>query len=139
MPSLQPVSDPISRQELIAGLRRQVMQRADGRSICSLAAEKNIFCHGFHRFSEVELRQRFSWLSRKRAAATLPGLERLADGWQLARQEVLDLPTSCDVQSQEHDLCNGWEDFSDADLAMFYTELNGDGGGCSPAPLPVHA
>ena len=125
MTSPQPVSEPISRQALIAGLRQEVMERADGRSICSLAAEKNIFCHGFHRFSEVELRQRFSWLSRKRPATTLLGLERLADTWQLARQEVLAVPTSCDVQSQEHDLCNGWEDFSDDDLARFYAELTG--------------
>ena len=125
MTSPQPVSEPISRQSLIAGLRQEVMERADGRSICSLAAEKNIFCHGFHRFSEVELRQRFSWLSRKRPATTLLGLERLADAWQLARQEVLAVPTSCDVQSQEHDLCNGWEDFSDDDLARFYAELTG--------------
>ncbi len=125
MTSLQPVSDPISRLSLIAGLRREIANCAGDRSMCSLAAEKDVFCHGFRRFSGVELRQRFSWLARKRPAAALPELERLADAWQLARQEVLDVPTACDVQSQEHDLCNGWEDFSDHDLAMFYAELKG--------------
>ena len=125
MSRLRPLSEGISRQSLVAALRRELTNRADGRSICSLAAEQGIFCGGFRRFSDAELRDRFAWIASKRPASTRAELELLGDAWQLARQEVRDLPTACDVQSQEHDLCNGWDDFSDSDLATFYRELTG--------------
>jgi hypothetical protein len=126
MSRMLPLSHAISRHSLIAALRQELSKRADDRSICSLAAEKGIFCGGFRRFSDAELRERFSWLVRKRPAATRSDIEVLGDAWQLARQEVLGVPTACDVQSQEHDLCNGWDDFSDGDLATFYRELTGE-------------
>ena len=77
------------------------------------------------------------WPAAERARQTRAELELLGDAWQLARQEVRDLPTSCDVQSQEHDLCNGWDDFTDSDLSTFYRELTGkevtvDPGGSGP-------
>jgi hypothetical protein len=125
MSRVQPLTDALSRPSLIAALRQELSNQAEGRSICSLAAEKGIFCGGFTRFSDAELRERLAWLVRKRPTAARPEVEDLADRWQLARQEVRDVPTSCDVQSREHDLCNGWDDFNDADLAMFYRELTG--------------
>lgn len=125
MSRLLPLSETISRQSLIAALRQELLNRAEGRSICRLAAEKGIFCRGFRRFSDAELRERLAWIVRKRPASTRSELELLGDAWQLARQEVLDLLTACDVQSQEHDLCNGWDNFSDGDLATFYRELTG--------------
>src|SRR6266446_6388787 len=125
MSRVEPFTDVLSRQSLIAALRAELSNRADGRSICSLAAENGIFCGGFGRFSDAELRRRLAWLVRKRAAATRSEIEELGDAWQLARQEVRDVPTACDVQTREHDLCNGWDDFTDDDLAKFYRELTG--------------
>jgi hypothetical protein len=125
MSTVQPLTAVPSREALIAALRQELSNRADGCSICSLAAEKGIFCGGFNRFSDVELRERLPWLVRKRPTATRPEVEGLGDAWQLARQEVLGAPTACDVQSREHDLCNGWDDFSDDELATFYRELSG--------------
>lgn len=118
-------SNAMSRQSLIDALRRELSKRADGQSLCSLAAQHGIFCGGFKRFSDEELRERFAWLVRKRPQATRNDLEALGDAWQLARQEVDGLATSCDVQAREHDLCNGWDDFSDSELAAFYRQLTG--------------
>ena len=125
MSTVLPLTDAVSRQSLIAALRLELSNRADGRSICSLAADRGIFCGGFRRFSDPELRERFAWLVRHRPAVTRPELEALGDAWQLARQEVRGLDTACDVQCEEHDLCNGWDDFSDEDLATFYRSLTG--------------
>ena len=125
MSQVQPVTETLSRQSLIAALRIELSNRADGLSICSLAGEAGIFCRGFRRFSDAELRERFDWIARKRPGASREELERLGDAWQIARQEVLNVPVSCDVQSREHDLCNGWDDFTDHDLAAFYRELTG--------------
>lgn len=125
MSSLHSLPEVVSRPSLIDALRKELLNRADGRSLCSLAAEQGIFCGGFRRFSDGELRDRFAWIVRKRPATTRPQLELLGDAWQLARQEIHDLPTACDVQSLEHDLCNGWDDFTDSDLTAFYRELTG--------------
>ncbi len=43
---------------------------------------------------------------------TREDLEEVANRWQLARHEVNALPTACDVQQIEHDLCGGWDDFT---------------------------
>ena len=50
-------------------------------------------------------------------------LEDLGNRWQLARQDVREAPLACDVQTIEHDLCGGWDDFTDDDLARFYAEV----------------
>lgn len=125
MSRVEPLSNDLSRQSLIDALRRELAKRADGQSICSLAAQHGIFCGGFRRFSDDELRERFAWLARKRPGASRQELETLGDAWQVARQEVSGLATSCDVQSREHDLCNGWDDFSDGELVAFYRQLTG--------------
>ncbi|PYQ31758.1 MAG: hypothetical protein DMF56_01225 [Acidobacteria bacterium] len=94
-------------------------------SICKFAAEKGIYCSGFRRFSEDELRRRLDWIAKKNPNESRAELEETADRWQLARQEVDGVPTACDVQQREHDLCNGWDDFSDEELAHFLVELTG--------------
>ncbi len=125
MSFVQPVPDVISRESLIAALRQELAGRTDDRSMCSLAAEKGIFCGGFKRFSDRELKQRMPWLARKNPFGTRAEIERLADAWQLGRQEAGAVATACDVQQKEHDLCNGWDDFSDDDLTTFYREFTG--------------
>lgn len=123
MSRVEPLSNAMSRQQLIDALRHELSKRAGDQSICSLAAQRGIFCGGFKRFSDEELRERLAWLVRKRPQATRRDVETLGDAWQLARQEVDGLEASCDVQAREHDLCNGWDDFSDSELAAFYHQL----------------
>ena len=126
MARTQPRADSITRAEIMSLLRSELMKLTDGEtSICRAAADRGIFCQGFNRFGDGELRRRFSWLGDR--ARTLPReeLEDIANRWQLARQEVADLPIACDVQQREHDTCRGWDDFSNSDLARFYHQLTG--------------
>jgi hypothetical protein len=120
--------DIVSRASLIESLRQKLLGLAgEDQSICRLAAERGIFCHGFNRFSDADLKQRLHWIARRRPDATRAEIEELGDRWQMARQEVDHLPASCDVQMREQDLCGGWDDFTDQDLARFCDELS-----CAP-------
>lgn len=115
----------ISRSDLIATLRDELSRRAGDMSICKLAAQTGVFCKGFRRYSDDELKARYGWIARKNPDASRQELEEIADRWQLAREDVLGAKTSCDVQQLEHDTCGGWDDFSDEDLAKFLRELTG--------------
>lgn len=120
-----PQPEVVSRESLIAGVRMELLRLAgDDQSICRLAAGRGIFCHGFSQFADADLRHRLQWIARRRPDATRAEMEELGDKWQLARQEVNALPTSCDVQKREQDLCGGWNDFSDEDLVRFRRELS---------------
>jgi hypothetical protein len=117
-------TDHVSRAELIVLLRDQLALLTDEEnSICKVAAEKGIFCRGFHRYSDEELKRRYGWIYRKQAGGSRADLEEVANRWQLARQDVMAQPTSCDVQQLEHDSCRGWDDFTSDELAQFYFEL----------------
>ena len=116
------MSEPetMSRESLIDALRTELARRANGEvSICRLAAETGIFCRGFRRFSDKELRERFGWIVKKNPRMSREQLESVADRWQMARQDVDDVAVACDVQQIEHDVCNGWNDFTDEELTHF--------------------
>jgi len=113
----------ITRAEAIQALRLTYGRKLDSEtSMCRYAADHNVFCRGFNRFSDRELRGRFDWIADKESAMTRDTLEELVDRWQLARQEVSGLPIACDVQQREHDACRGWDDFSNDELSKFYAE-----------------
>ncbi len=114
----------MDRTEAIQLLRAELLRRLDGNtSACLYAAQHNVFCRGFARFSDRDLRQRYEWIVRRRPSLTRRELEAIADRWQLARQEVADLPIACDVQQRTREMCGGWDDFSDNELARFLLEL----------------
>lgn len=118
--------ESISRAEAISRLRNQLVKLTDGdMSACKLAADKGIFCQGFARFNDAELKKQYSWILRRRPGMTRAELESIADRWQMARQEVDELPVACDVQQKVHDTCRGWDDFTNDDLSRFYRELTG--------------
>lgn len=114
-----------TRSEIIDALRDQLNRRAGEMSICKLAAQTGIFCKGFRHYSDAELKARYDWIAKKNPAASRAELEDIADRWQLAREDVLGVATSCDVQQIEHDACGGWDDFTDEQLARFLSELGG--------------
>ena len=121
-----PIPETISRPEVIAFLRVQLASLTDEEtSICKVAAEKGIFCHGFRRYSDDELKQRYGWIYRKQPDVSRQDLEDVANRWQLARQEVTKMATSCDVQQLERDTCRGWDDFTNESLSDFYFEMTG--------------
>lgn len=117
----------LNRNEIISRLRRELMQGTDEEnSVCKVAAERGVFCKGFKRFTDEELRRRYDWIVAKNPAMTREDLERIANDWQLAQQEVHELPMACDVQQKVYDTCRGWNDFTDEQLAKFYFQLTGD-------------
>lgn len=119
-----PERERISRKTAIRRLREVLMLMTDeSHSICRVAAEKGIFCRGFRRYTDEELRARYSWLVNRDPSIGRERLEDLADRWQLARQVFDDVPLACDAQQIEHDTCGGWDDFTNEELARFCREL----------------
>jgi hypothetical protein len=116
----------MTRQEAVQAIRRKILEMVDDEhSMCRIAAEKGIFCHGFRQHTDEELRERYDWLLRNKPDMSREELEDLANRWQLARQVVNQVPVSCDAQTIERDTCRGWDTFDDDALARFYLELLG--------------
>ena len=114
----------LSRGDAVALLRAELLKiTTPDLSICKAAAERGIFCKGFKRYGEGALRARYDWLDLRRPDMTREQLEELANRWQLARQELHDVPLACDVQAKEHDTCGGWDDFTAEELSRFIFEL----------------
>lgn len=114
----------VSRSTAIRRLRDVLLLMTDDEhSICRVAADKGIFCRGFRRYTDEELRARYSWLVNRDPAISRDRLEDLADRWQLARQVFDDVPIACDAQQLEHDTCGGWDDFTNEELARYCREL----------------
>ena len=126
MARIETKPETLSRNGAIDILRAELVKLAgDDASICKVAAEKSIFCRGLHRHSDIELRRQFDWINAKNPRMPRAEMEEIVDRWQLARQEVDNLPTACDVQQREHDGCRGWDDFTNEDLSRFCLELMG--------------
>jgi hypothetical protein len=124
MAAIAPNPHSISRAEAISLLRNALMRIAGpDTSICKVAADRGIFCRGFRRYDEAGLRSEYKWLDDRRPGMSRDELEDLGDRWQLARQELHQLPTACDVQTHEHDTCGGWDDFTTDDLSRFILEV----------------
>ena len=118
--------ESIERSQAINILRSELMKRTDGEtSACKFAADNGVFCRGFARFGDGELRRKFNWITRRRPEMDRAELTEIANRWQLARQDVDALPVACDVQQIEHDMCRGWDDFSNDELSHFFAELTG--------------
>ena len=124
-----PLPAVISRAKAVAILRHTFMQELESHdgetSMCRLAAERGVFCNGFARYGDGELRRAYDWIARKNPAASREEMEELANRWQIARQEVREMPLACDVQQREHDTCRGWDDFTNEQLGTFIQEVTG--------------
>lgn len=117
----------MTREEAIARIREKLVGLTDEENcMCKVAAERGIFCNGFRQFGDKELRERYWWIVRKRPDITRAELETIANDWQLAQQDVRDLPIACDVQTKVHDTCRGWNDFSNEQLGAFVKQLTGE-------------
>lgn len=115
-----------TRADLIGRLRAELARCTDiETSICKAAAERGIFCNGFKRYTDDELRDRYWWIVRKNPSMTREELETVANDWQLAQQEVFEEPFACDVQQRVQDTCRGWGDFPNEKLSRFYFQLTG--------------
>lgn len=118
--------ETITREQAVDLLRQALLGKTDEENCaCRVVAQDGTFCRGFSRFSDEELRERYWWIVRKRREISREELEALGNDWQLAQQDVRDLPLACDVQTVLHDTCHGWDDFSDDQLAAFVRQAFG--------------
>lgn len=116
----------LSRTEAIGRLRHHLKTLTDDEhSMCQVAAKKGVFCHGFARWNDEELRKHFAGLVSQRPKLNRWQLEELANRWELARQIVQGVALACDAQTLEHDTCRGWDDFSNQELERFCADILG--------------
>lgn len=120
----------LPRSQAIHDIRASLMQLVDEEhSICEVAARLHIFCGGFAQWTFHELKQRFPTIVRSRPRMTRKQLEELANRWQLARQTVSGTAIACDTQMHEREglqVCRGWNEFSNDQLALFYSQILGE-------------
>lgn len=118
-----------TRQEAIDDLRLALTKASgDEHSICQVAKEKGLFCHGFAQWKLHELKAQYPQITRSRPHLTRDQMEDLADRWQMARQHVTDCHIACDVQLNESEFqtCKGWDEFEDEQIARFHHEICGE-------------
>jgi len=120
----------LSRSQAIHDIRSNLMTLVDEEhSMCEVAARLHIFCGGFAQWTFRELKQRYPTIVRSRPRITRKQLEELANRWQLARQTVRGTDIACDTQMQEREglqVCCGWNEFTDEQLALFYAQILGE-------------
>ena len=117
----------MTREQAVADIRKTLLAMVDDEhSMCQVAAEKRIYCHGFKQWSDSELFHRFRWIADRKGITSRPELEAAANRWHLQRQQALGLPISCDAQREDHDQCWGWDEFPHSEIERFYRELCGE-------------
>ena len=117
----------VTRETAVARLRRKLITlQEEGKSTCQVAAEKQIFCHGFDRDTDEELRIRYLGTIEKAVERPRAELEAHANAWQLQRQRQAGALLCCDVQFMCYETCRAWDDFSNEELADFSAELLGE-------------
>ena len=74
-----------TRREAIDDLRTALSEvSGDEHSICQVAKEKGLFCHGFAQWKLHELKAQYPQITRSRPRLTRDEMEDLADRWQMA-------------------------------------------------------
>jgi hypothetical protein len=123
----EPVSARVvSRAWAIRSLREFLMTLTDeDHSMCRVATDRGIFCQGFRKLDDADLRKHFAGIVERRPGVNRWQLEALGNQWELARQTVNRLPLACDVEQKEHGTCGGWDDLSNEVLARYCAELLG--------------
>jgi hypothetical protein len=117
----------INREEAIGRLRRKLIElTANEKSACQVAAERGIFCGGFRRYTDHELREAYRHIVLRNPSISRPELEKAANQWQLERQADVGTLLACDTQHMFYETCRGWNDFNNAQLARFCFELVGE-------------
>jgi hypothetical protein len=117
----------ISREAAVARLRRALISLQEpGKSMCLIAAERNILCGGFGRYTDEDLRERYGSVAEVGGDASRAELEAKANDWQVARTAMERLRIACDVQHRFYETCRGWDDFTNEALADFLLEIAGE-------------
>ena len=115
----------LSRSQAIADLKREVLKLVDSEhSLCQVAARRGILCNGFARFDTVELAEYVPW--RLPSGTGRAEVERQANHWLAALQDVEAGRLPCDEGVARGRMCAGWEEFFEGELARFHREMCGE-------------
>jgi hypothetical protein len=115
-----------TRLEAIARLRAGLLALTDEEhSICQVAAQRGIFCHGFRRWNASEFDRRWRGAIGRSTHLTRAQMEEFANLWQLAEQVRQHVALACDTGTQAGSTCRGWDEFSNADLARYCSDVLG--------------
>ena len=115
-----------SRREAISRLRETLLRLADDEhSMCQVAADRGIFCHGFRRWDAREFDRRWKNAIGRSTHLTRGQMEEFANLWQLAEQVRHGVALACDTRSHAPGPCRGWDEFSNADLSRFCADILG--------------
>lgn len=126
MRTTEPTREVWTREDAIGRIRIALLKLSDGEhSMCHVAAELRVFCHGFRRWSDGEFLRRWTKVVGRSTHLSRPQMEQLADLWQLTEQVRLRVPLACDVQTLLRGVCRGWNEFSDKDLERCCGEILG--------------
>jgi hypothetical protein len=121
-----PAAEHLSRPVAIERLRKVMKALTDEENcMCTAATRLGIFCQGFRHLSDEEFRQRFDWIARKRPGASREELERVVSLYHCGRQQVTGAALCCDIETREHEGCDGWNSFDNRALEAFYLQMTG--------------
>lgn len=115
------------RDEAISHLRASLLRMTDEEhSLCQVAAERGVFCRGFHRWTEAEFDRQWRGYIGRSTHLSRAQMEEYANLWQLAEQLRRRVSLACDAQTSAHGPCRGWNEFSNAALARFCSDVLGE-------------
>jgi hypothetical protein len=115
-----------TRRESIEKLRAALVKLTDEEhSMCQVAAERGIFCHGFRRWNSSEFDRRWRSAIGRSTHLSRAQMEEFANLWQLAEQIRQRVALSCDAKTGTQPTCRGWDEFSDAELSRFCADILG--------------
>ena len=116
-----------SRNEAISHLRAHLVRLTDDEnSLCRAAAEEGIFCRGFRRWNVPEFDRRWRDFIGRSTHISRAQMEDYANVWQLTEQVARGATLACDAAAAGRGPCRGWNEFSNAVLAQFCSDLLGE-------------
>ena len=116
----------LSRPEAIARLRASLLALTDDEhSMCQVAAQRGIFCHGFRRWNASEFDRRWKSAIGRSTHLSRGQMEEFANLWQLAEQIRQRVALACDAKTTNERTCRGWDEFSNAEISRFCADVLG--------------
>jgi hypothetical protein len=114
------------RDDAIARLRVALIRLCDDEhSLCQVAAQRGIFCHGFRRWNAAEFDRHWTKAIGRSTHLSREQMEEFANLWQLAEQIRQRVTLACDACIQTAGACHGWSEFSNDELSRFCADVLG--------------
>ncbi len=124
--ALPTIPERLSRPAAIARIRATLAALTDDENCtCAVAARYGVLCGGFTKLPDRDFKSQFAWIASKRPDATREELERCVSAYHLGRQETRGAAICCDVETREHHVCDGWNQFDNAAIGRFCLEITG--------------